>query len=114
MGAFIGYDRIGVRASNQERNDFLDWYADHRCQRGEPIWEYCKSEGHRWSGCCIDLADIISRGQLLVVSDTEYSHATTVHGPTLAKLLRIIARITTGNWQYVGGSPESENWRDVN
>src|SRR3954452_23216224 len=113
MSAFIGYDHVGVWANNGERDAFLDWYAGHRCQRGDPMWEYCKSEGQRWTGRCIDLADIIPRGQILVVSDNEYDQAAKEHGPTVAKLLRIIARITTGDWQYVSGSPEAENWRDV-
>lgn len=113
MGAFIGYDRVGVWANNQERNDFLDWYAEHRCQRGDPIWDYCKSEGQRWTGCCVDLVDIVPRGQSLIVSDTEYDEAVKEYGPSVAKLLRIIAGIISGRWQHISGSPEAETWRDV-
>jgi hypothetical protein len=113
MGAFIGYGHVGVWANNQERNDFLDWYANHRCRPGDATWEYCKSEGHRWTGCCIELADLVPRGQRLIVTDAEHGEAAKEHGPNVAKLLRIIAEITSGEWQHVNGSREAENWRDA-
>jgi hypothetical protein len=43
MGAFIGYDEVGVWATNAERDAFLDWFAENRCVRNDSHWEYCKS-----------------------------------------------------------------------
>lgn len=71
MGAFLGYDDVGVWASNGERDTFLDWFAEHRCARGDPRWEFCKSEGNRWPGCGIHLSEIIPRGEVLEISPSE-------------------------------------------
>ena len=113
MGAFIGYGDRGVWASNRERDAFLDWYAEHRCEHGDAIWEYCKSDANRWTGCGIDLSDIFPLGQRFFISDMEYDEAAEAHWPDVAKLLRIIAQITSGDWQYDVGSTEAANWRDV-
>ena len=113
MGAFIGYGRIGVWASNRERDAFLDWFAAHRCAPHDTRWEYCRSEAQRWSGCCLELGDLIPRGEVFVVSDTEYAGATTAFWPHVAQLLCIISQITRGEWQHSDSSREAVDWRDV-
>src|SRR5712672_1018716 len=59
MGAFLGYNDVGVWASNRERDAFLDWFAEHRCANGDARWQFCKSEGNRWMGCGVELSELI-------------------------------------------------------
>lgn len=112
MGAFIGYDDTGVWANNRERDAFLDWYAAYRCKPHDERWEYCKSEAQRWSGRCIQLDELIPRGELFEVSDTERTAAATEFWPHLAQLLGIISQITRGEWHHSVSSRESIDWRD--
>jgi hypothetical protein len=111
MGAFLGYDDVGVWASNGERDTLLDWFAEHRCTPGDARWEFCKSEGNRWPGCCIDLNDIIPRGEVFSVSPAERSAAAAQHWPDFAVLLDIISAITRGEWTHLVSSNEAVNWR---
>ena len=111
MGAFIGYGDTGVWATNSERDRFLDWYAAHRCQPHDERWEYCKSEAQRWSGCCIELGDLIPQGELFEVSDAERADASSL-GSDIPKLLGIIRQITAGAWQHQVSSREALYWRD--
>jgi len=112
MGAFIGYDDIGVWANNRERDAFLDWYATHRCQLHDARWEYCKSEAQRWTGRCIQLGELIPRGELFEVSNVERSTAAAEFWPHVAQLLGIISQITRGEWHHSVSSKESVDWRD--
>jgi hypothetical protein len=113
MGAFIGYDEIGVWASNSDRNDFLDWFAAHRCQAHDARWEYCKSEANRWIGCDIELDDLIPRGELFVISEAEAAAAASEFLPEVARLLGIISQMTTGEWRHHASSKEARGWRDI-
>jgi hypothetical protein len=113
MGAFIGYDDIGVWANNRERDAFLDWYAAHRCHPHDSGWEYCKSEAQRWTGRCIQLDELIPRGEIFSFSEAERVSATAEFSPQVARLLGIISRITRGEWKHLNGSKEAENWRDT-
>src|SRR5688572_21854818 len=111
MGAFIGYDDVGVWASNGERDTFLDWFAEHRCAPGDPRWESCKSERNRWTGCCIELSEIIPRGEVFSVSPAERSAPAVEHWPDFATLLDIISAITRGEWKHDVSSKEAVDWR---
>ncbi len=111
MGAFLGYGYVGVWASNRERNTFLDWFAAHRCQDGDERWEYCKSEGHRWTGCCIELADLIPPGEFLQITSEEYDQAAKEYWPDIARLLGIIESITRGDWQLRVDNQAAQDWR---
>jgi hypothetical protein len=111
MGALIGYDDRGVWASNRERDAFLDWFADHRCQKGDVTWEFCKSEGNRWTGCGVELAELLGT-QTFTVTDAECEAAAQAYWPAVGKLLRIVADITNNRWQHSASSTEAVNWRD--
>jgi hypothetical protein len=113
MGAFLGYGDIGVWASNSERDAFLNWFADNRCTPHDAKWEYCKSEGQRWMGRCIDLEDLIPRGEVLEVTDAERTMATARFGLCMGPLLGIISQITRGEWGHMISSKEAVNWRPV-
>ncbi len=99
--------------SNRERDAFLDWFAAHRCAPRDARWEYCKSEAQRWSGCCLELRDLFPRGEVFVVSETEYAEAGTAFWPHVAQLLRVVSQITRGEWQRSSGSKEIHVWRDI-
>lgn len=111
MGAFIGYGDVGVWASNGERNTFLDWFAAHRCIQGDAHWEYCNSEAQRWTGRCIDLSDLIPKGEILEITNDEYAQAVAEHWPDFARLLGIIESITRGDWHLRVDMKESMDWR---
>lgn len=111
MGAFIGYGDVGVWANNRERDAFLDWFADHRCAPGDSRWEFCKSEGNRWTGCCIKLDTLIPPGEILLITDEEYDRAKATYWPHVAQLLGIIESITRGEWKIRIDSRESIDWR---
>jgi hypothetical protein len=111
MGAFIGYDKVGVWANNRERDAFLDWYAAHRCEPHDVRWEYCKSEAQRWTGCWIQLDELIPRGEIFVVSEIERANAAVEFWPLVAKLLGIISEITRGEWRHLVSSKEAVGWR---
>jgi hypothetical protein len=113
MGAFLGYGDVGVWASNRERDAFLDWYAENRCAPHDPKWEYCKSEAQRWMGRCIDLDELIPRGDIFEVTDAERAGAVAQFGPTIAQLLGIIGQITRGEWRHLVSSKEAVNWREA-
>ncbi len=113
MGAFIGYDEIGVGMSNRERDAFLDWFAAHRCAPHDAHWEYCMSAAHHWSGCCLELRDLIPRGEVFVISEAEYAEAGAEFWPHVAQLLCVISQITRGEWQHSSGSKEIHGWRDI-
>jgi hypothetical protein len=111
MGAFIGYGDVGVWANNRERDAFLDWFADNRCIPGDSRWEFCKFDGNRWTGCGIDLEDLIPVGQHLELTGEEYSQAEVTFWPPVAQLLGIIDSITRGEWQIRVDSKVAVNWR---
>jgi hypothetical protein len=111
MGGFIGYGERGVWASNGERNTFLDWFAEHRCAPGDPHWEYCKSGAQRWSGACVELANLIPEGTVFEVSSEEYDRAAIEKWPDFARLLGIIESITRGEWSLEANDRASNRWR---
>src|SRR5215204_1880870 len=110
MGAFIGYDNVGVWASNGERDRFLDWFAEYRCVPGDQRWEYCKSDVHRWAGCCIELSEIIPPGEGFQISGDERV-AAAQYSRDFATLLDIISAITRGEWKHLVSSKEADEWR---
>ena len=111
MGAFLGYDDVGVWASNGERDAFLDWFAEHRCAPGDPRREFCTSEGNRWPGCCIELGEIIPRGEVFEITPGERAAAAAEGWPAFAALLDVIAAITRGEWTHLVSSKEAVHWR---
>jgi hypothetical protein len=111
MGAFIGYGEIGVWASNSERNAFLDWFAANRCPPGDPRRDFCEGEGNRWSGCCIDLSELLPEGEPLQLTEEEYSQAKDAYWPNLAQLLSIIDSITRREWRIEIDSKAAISWR---
>jgi hypothetical protein len=111
VGAFIGYGHVGVWASNRERDAFLDWFADNRCSPGDERWTYCKSEAHRWTGCGIDLGDLLPRGESLRFTADEYARSAVDYWPDVAALLGIIETITRGEWQIRSDSRAAVYWR---
>jgi len=111
MGAFIGYGDIGVWTTNAERDAFLDWYADNRSTPGDVRYEYCKSDAQRWPGRCIELDELIPRGQLLEVTDDEYNKATIAFWPQFAQLLGIVDSITRSEWNIRSNSKAAVHWR---
>jgi hypothetical protein len=111
MGAFIGYGDVGVWANNRERDAFLDWFADNRCAPGDSRWQYCKSEAQRWTGRCIDLENLIPKGEQLGLTGEEYSQAAVTFWPHVAQLLGIIDSITRGEWLICVDSNAAVNWR---
>jgi hypothetical protein len=113
MGSFIGYDEIGVWASNQERDAFLDWFAENRCAPGDARWDYCKSEAQRWTGRCIELEELIPAGAPLGLTDEEYARAATAFWPEVAQLLRILDSLTRGEWTLRVYSVEAKLWRQA-
>lgn len=112
MGVFLGYGDTGVWASNRERNAFLDWYAYHRCDPDDKHWKYCKSEGNRWTGCCLDFNELTPKENIFEVTDKEIEIASKEYWPDLALLLNIVSQITKGVWQHRVGSKEAEGWRN--
>ena len=111
MGAFIGYDDVGVWANNRERDAFLDWFADNRCSPGDARWEFCKSEGNRWTGCCIELSQLVPKGEILGLTADEYSNAANTYWPHIAQLLGIIEAITRSEWLIRVDSKSACYWR---
>src|SRR5262245_45669817 len=112
MGAFLGFGDLGVWASNRERDVFLDWFAEHRCSRGDTRWEYCMDGAQRWMGRCIDLVELLPPGEILGLTDNEYRQAAVEFWPDVAKLLRIIDAITRKEWSIRVDSVEATSWRE--
>ena len=113
MSAFIGYGDVGVWASSSERDAFLDWFADNRCSLGDARREYCKSGAQRWSGRCIDLADLLPLGQLLKLTPEESALAAERFWPHVGQLLDIIDAITRDEWHLRVDSRAAVDWRST-
>jgi len=113
MGAFLGYNDVGVWASNSERDAFLDWFAAHRCADRDARWQFCMSEGNRWTGCCIELGELIARGEPFEVTEAERRAAAIAFWPVVSELLGVICMITRGEWQWLVSSTEAVRWRAV-
>jgi hypothetical protein len=112
MGAFLGQGDIGVWATNSERNAFLDWFAEHRCSRGDTRWEYCMDGAQRWMGRCIDLDELLLPNEIVGLSDDEYNEASAEFGHDVAKLLRLIDAISRREWNACVDSVEAKSWRE--
>ena len=111
MGAFFRYGDVGVWASNRERNAFLDWFAENRCAHGDQRWEHCKSEGNRWTGCGVNLEELIPRGSHLDFTGEEYFLALETYGPHIAQLLGIVDAISRGGCRTTVSSRAALDWR---
>ena len=111
MGAFLGYGDRGVWANNRERDAFLDWFADHRCQPGDAAWQFCKSEGNRWTGCGIELSELLPANVAFGVTEAECEAASQEYWNAIGELLRIVAEISEGQWQHLVDSNEAAEWR---
>ena len=112
MGAFIGIGESGVWTSNRERDAFLDWFAEFRCQAGDERWHWCKSEAQRWTGRCLDLSEFLQADQTLRISDAEDSIVRERYGQNVARLLKNIEKIRQGQWSATIDSKEATDWRD--
>ena len=112
MGAFIGYGDVGIWTSNGGRDAFLDWFAAHRCRPHDARWEYCRSEEYRWTGCCIELEELIPQGEILVVSNRELADAAVEFGVGTPDLLIFISQITRREWHHTVDSEEALHWGD--
>jgi hypothetical protein len=62
-------------------------------------------------GRCIDLADLLPRGQPLALTPDEYSRAAVTFWPHVAQLLGIIEIITRGEWKIRVDSRAAVDWR---
>ncbi len=111
MGAFLGFGDVGVWANNRERDAFLDWFAENRCELGDTRYEYCKSGAQRYTGRCIELEELFNDGELLELKSEEYSAAAERFWPHVAQLLGIIDSITRREWQIRVDSCASIDWR---
>jgi hypothetical protein len=63
-------------------------------------------------GFCLDLHELIPRGESLVISEAERVAAAAEFGPDVAQLLRIISQITRGEWQHSVSSKPAVDWED--
>ncbi|MCE9635578.1 MAG: hypothetical protein K8T90_07730 [Planctomycetes bacterium] len=111
MGSLIHRGETGVWVSNGHRNDFLDWFAAHRCQPNDERWQYCKSEGHRWTGFCLDLDDLLRSAEVLELTADELARAKQEHGFEGPQLLAVISKVTKGEWPYRNGDLDAQYWR---
>jgi hypothetical protein len=108
---FIGYDKqIGVLVTIEEREDFLLWFATHRCAPDDPRRDICFGELERISDRDTDLQKLIPRGEFFGVTEEECAAAAVKFSPFLAQLLHIISDITTGEWRHAPGSTEARFW----
>ena len=117
MGAFIKRrskgDRIGIWVSNGDRNAFLDWFAEHRCQPDDAEWNFCMCPGNRWSGCGLDLDELLPDQQTLEFTEEELRNSLTHSRSRFARMLHIFAQISKGEWKYSLGSEEAVTWEQV-
>ena len=111
MGAFIGYGDACVWANNRERDAFLDWFADNRCAVDDSRYPFCKSEGNRWTGCGIDLHQLIPQSEVFAITDDEYDQAAATYWPHVAQLLGNVESITEGEWKIRVDSRAAIDWR---
>ena len=110
MGAFIGTGDVGIWASNGERNDFLDWFAENRCSPDDTRWQWCKSEAQRWNGRCLDLSEFLPPDEVFHVSEAELREARK-YGPQMLELLKRVQETASGEWLYTENTNESVTWR---
>ncbi len=61
-------------------------------------------------GMGIELADLIPKGQPLVVSNRELADAAVEFGPAIASLIAVISQITRGEWPHTVGSKEASRY----
>ena len=103
---------IGVWRNNRGGPWFLDWFADHRCEPGDALWEYCKDDGQRWAGRQVDLPVLFPDGARLDPSDDELDGAFD-ESEHHARLLLEIDAITRGRWKGTVDSPRPHPDADV-
>jgi hypothetical protein len=63
------------------------------------------------TGRCIQLDELIPRGEVFMVSEIERANAAVEFWPLVAKLLGIISEITRGEWHHLVSSKEAVGWR---
>jgi hypothetical protein len=114
MSSFIGINNVGIWCSNGMRDEFLDWFAEHRCARGDTLWEFCMSDNNRWPGCALDLSNLIPSGQpdSLNLAEDEIEEAKALHPSGFIDLLIIIDQIMQDKWTHRADSMEAQNWRN--
>lgn len=110
MGALIHRGKHGFWASNGERDAFLDWFAEARCATGDPRRARCLDEGQRFSGCGLDLDELLRSDEALVVSPAELAEVGRDR-PYLVRVLNMVALVTSGRWPHDKGSEEAVWWR---
>jgi hypothetical protein len=116
MSAALHIGDIGFWVTNGMRDEFLDWFAEHRCVTGDAQWEFCMSQGNRWPGCDIDLACLFADGQVhgLALLESEIDEARRSHPWGLADLLVLIDQVLVGTWTHRLDAPEAYKWRKPN
>lgn len=95
---------IGVWRNNRAGVWFLDWFAEHRCVRGDELWAYCKDDAQRWPGRGVDLHALVPDGDVIELTDAELD-AAYGNDPNNAQLLLELAAVTRGEWT---GTVDSE------
>ncbi len=67
---------------------------------------------NRFMGACIQLEELIPKGEILVVSNRELADAAVEFGPRFAAMLSVISQISRGEWHYTVDSEEALRWGD--
>ena len=116
MSAALHIGDAGFWVTNGMRDEFLDWFAEHRCARGDAQWEFCTSDGNRWPGCDIDLARLFPIGEVrgLAPLPSEIDEARSKHPWGLADLLVLVDQVLVGTWTHRLDAPEAYKWRKPN
>jgi len=58
-------------------------------------------EALRWSRRRIELSELIPRGEVFEISDSERTEAITEIGAHMTQLLTIVSQITRGEWHHL-------------
>jgi len=116
MSAALHIGDVGFWVSNGMRDVFLDWFAEHRCRRGDAQWDFCMSDGNRWPGCDIDLGHLFALGQVhgLALLPSEIDEARSKHPWGLGDLLVVVDQVLVGTWTHRLDAPETYKWEKPN
>src|SRR5687767_1699743 len=110
MTAFIGRQSRGVWVTNGERDDFLDWFAAHRCRPGDTRHSLCLGGTWRWPGCGVELERLLASDEALQPTAAELDEAGR-RSAYLPQILDIVSRVAAGTWRHDVGSSEARWWR---
>lgn len=100
----------GIRVTDRERNAFVEWYANHRCRRGSPRWDFAQSTRFRTLHG-VDLEEFLNVDLSFEITTSERTALTAGGHEALIALLEIIDQIIKGVWPHVVGSHEAHAWR---